>query len=545
MTDIIQESSLLSSSPLISRRGFLASLVAMGLPGFGLAQVVPPTDTLRIAAATEPTSFDPHFTYFGPNRQAHMPVFEPLVMYGADLALIPALATSWRATTGTRWEVMLRGGVRFHDGTPFDAEDVVFSIERVKRIPNSPSTLAVYTQAIKSIEVVGPLHLIIETRDTAPLLMQDLANIPIVSRRVSAQATTSTFDVGQGVVGTGPYAFVRWERGRKIEYAAFDAHWGGRPRWRRVEVAYVPDGASRVEALLRGNADLIDQVPPTAQSTIRQRGEANVLTVASNFVIFLHMDQFRKNSPYVTAKDGGAIQNPLLDVRVRKAVSLAIDRRAIVGRALGGAAEPAFQLMPAGFPGTISGAIGHERDLAQARRLLGEAGYPGGFRLVIHGTRGRYTNDVGVLEMIADNLRDIGIDAQAQSLPSNDFFARASSGLNGEPEFSMILVGWASVEPSGALKGLLATFDQRAGMGSSNRGRYSNREVDDLLGQSLRTVPNQERAELLALATRKAVLDDQGIVPLYFPVNAWGARKGLRFQPRVDSSTFPMDAVPE
>lgn len=531
----------LLASQRSSRRAFLGALASVGLPGVSLAQG---EDTLRIAAATEPSSFDPHFTYFGPNRQAHMPVFEPLAMYDADLSLKPALATGWRATAPTRWEIQLREGVRFHDGAPFDAEDVVFSLDRAQRIPNSPSTLGVYTQAIKSIAAPDRLRLLVETHGTAPLLMLDLANIPIISRRISAQASTASFDAGVGVVGTGPYRFVKWQRGRSIEYAAFAGHWGGRPHWSRVQVAHVPDGAARVEALLKGEVDFIDQVPPAALGSLRQRSDLGVMTVPSNFLIFLHMDQFRKISPHITAKDGSAIPNPLLDSRVRKAISLAIDRKEIVSRALGGAAEPAFQLLPSSFPGTIPGSVEYDRDLAQARQLLRESGHPDGFRLVIHGTKGRYSNDVGVIQMVAEQLRSIGIEAHSESLASADFFSRASSGLNGEPAFSMILVGWASVEPSGALKGLLATYDKRAGLGSSNRGRYSNREVDALLERALRTVDDSERASLLARATRIAVVDDQGIVPLYFPVNAWAARKGLRFVPRVDSSTFPMDITP-
>lgn len=523
------------------RRAFLGAFALAGLPGVSRAQA---GDTLRIAAATDPSSFDPHFTYFGPNRQAHMPVFEPLAMYGADLSLKPALATRWRAVTPTRWEIELRDGVRFHDGTAFDAEDVVFSLDRAQRIPNSPSTLGVYTRAIKSITAPERLKLVVDTHGTAPLLMQDLANIPIISRRVSAQATTASFDAGQGVIGTGPYRFVEWKRGRSIRYAHNPQHWSGQAPWRNVEVMHMPDGAARVEALLRGDVDFIDQVPPAAMDSLRNRPGIEVMTVPSNFLIFLHMDQFRKVSPHITAKDGSAIPNPLRDVRVRKAISLALDRKDLVERALGGAAEPAAQLLPASFPGTIAGLRDTGRDLVQARALMRDAGLADGFRLVIHGTKGRYTNDVGVIERVAQQLRVIGIETHTESLGSTEFFARASSGLNGEPAFSMILVGWASVEPSGALKGLLATYDQAAGLGSSNRGRYSNREVDALLERGLQTTDDAQRATLLARATRLAVVEEQGIVPLYFPVNAWAGRKGLRFAPRVDASTFPMDVAP-
>ena len=526
-----------------SRRAFLGTMVALTLPAGAKAQLQS-QEALRIATATEPSSFDPHFTYFGPNRQAHMPIFEPLAMYGADLTLKPALATTWRATSATTWEIILRSGVRFHDGSPFSAADVIFSLARARSIPNSPSTLGVYTQAIRNITASDPLRLVVETNGTAPLLMFDLANIPIASQRVSGQATTASFDAGVGVIGTGPYRFEAWQKGRSIRYSANDGYWGGRPSWKSVEVLHISDGAERVKELGAGAVDFMDQVPPALIAALKRRQDVNIMEVPSNFLIFLHMDQFRKISPFVTDKAGAPIANPLLDRRVRKAISLALDRDDIVSRALSGAAQPAFQLLPSSFAGTLSDIPPQPRDLVQARRLLADAGLPDGFRLTIHGTRGRYANDVAVVELVASQLQDIGIDARTESLPSNDFFAKASSGLNGEPAFSMIQVGWASVEPSGALKGLLASFDARAGMGSSNRGRYSNPEVDALLARALQTVNDQERASLLAQATRIAVVQDIGIVPLYFPVNAWAARKGLRFTPRVDSSTFPMDILP-
>lgn len=527
----------------LPRRTFLGAMAALAAHTAVEAQGLS-RQRLRIATATEPSSFDPHFTYFGPNRQAHMPVFEPLVMYAADLSLKPALATHWRATSATVWEITLRGDVRFHDGSPFSAQDVIFSLERARSIPNSPSTLGVYTQAIKRITAPDPLRLVVETNGTAPLLMFDLANIPIASQRVSGQASTASFDAGVGVIGTGPYRFENWQKGRSIQYAANDGYWGERPNWRSVDVLTIPDGAQRIKALADGVVDFIDQVPPARIASLKLQPGVSIMEVPSNFLIFLHMDQFRSTSPFVTDKSGAPIANPLRDVRVRKAISLALDRDEIVSRALSGAAQPAFQLLPSSFAGTVSDLPLQARDLGQARRLLADAGLPDGFRLTMHGTRGRYANDVAVIELVARQLQDIGIDARSESLPSNDFFAKASSGLNGEPAFSMIQVGWASVEPSGALKGLLATFDARAGMGSSNRGRYSNPEVDALLARALQTVNDHERARLLAQATRVAIVQDQGIVPLYFPVNAWAARKGLRFTPRVDASTFPMDVAP-
>ncbi|SFC63483.1 peptide/nickel transport system substrate-binding protein [Polaromonas sp. OV174] len=527
----------------MGRRGMLLSMASFAaLWGHGASAQSVDVQHLQIASATEPSAFDPHFQYFGPNRQAHMPVFEPLAMYGPQLDLQPALAKAWRATAENVWEIELRPQVLFHDGTPFTAQDVIFSLERATAMPNSPSSMGVYSQSIATITAVDDLTLRVETKGPSPLLIYDLANIPILSKRVSGMATTESFNAGVGVVGTGPFRFVAWTKGKSIRYEAFDRHWAGRSSWRSVEVVLKADGKDRVNALLTGNAQLIDQVPPSSIAGLRAAPGVSLSETASNFLLFLHMDQARPVTPYITDKQGGTIGNPLRDVRVRKAMSMAIDRASIVKSILQDSATAAAQLLPASFEGTLPDLQATPYDPAGALELLKAAGYPDGFRLVMHGTKGRYVNDEAVLQAIASGLKKVGIDAVPVSLSSNEFFARASSGSNGEPEFSVIQVGWASVEPSGALKGLLATSDKKSGFGSSNRGRYSNQAVDALLQKAIRTVNAGARARLLQQATQTAIVDDQGIIPLYYPNNTWATKAKVKFVPRVDSSTFPMDA---
>ena len=531
---------------LSNRRTFLTSVAAVAAlgPMNAHSQIARPR-ILSVGSTTEPNSFDPQFQYFGPNRQAHLPIFEPLTTFGPALELLPSLAVSWRAVDPTVWELRLRPGVLFQDGSAFSAEDVVFSLARAPTVPNSPSSMGVYTQAISKVVAVDALTLRIETKETAPLLMYDLANVPILSKKISLGATTASFDAGIGIVGTGPYRFVRWQKGVGIEYEAFAGHWGGRPAWDQVKVRLLADGAERVKSLLAHEVQLIDQVPPSQIQTLRSVPGVKLFETPSNFLLYLHMDQFRETSPYITDRAGRPIRNPLLDARVRRALSMAIDRSAITKTVLSGSAIPANQFLPSTFPGTIANLPATPFDPRVARELLTAAGYPDGFKLVIHGTRNRYANDVEVLQAIAKNLDQIGIEAQAISLPSNEFFARASGGKNGEPEFSVIQTGWASIEPSGALKGLMATSDKNSGAGSSNRGRYSNPKVDGLLKQALATVDDAKRGEVLQAATRLAISEDQGIIPLYFPTNTWAATRGVKFAARVDSSTLPMDAIAE
>lgn len=296
--------------------------------------------------------------------------------------------------------------------------------------------------------------------------------------------------------------------------------------------------------LLAGQVQLIDQVPPESIDKLRAAGGVKISRIPSNFLLYLHLDQARAVSPYATDHAGNPIRNPLLDVRARRAISSAIDRRTITAKLLLDSAVPANQLLPSTFEGTLGDLPEIAFDGRAARQLLTAAGFPEGFRLTLHGTRGRYPKDAEVLQAIAGNLRQIGIDARAVSLPSNEFFARASGNADREPEFSAIQVGWASVEPSGALKGILATIDKDSGFGSSNRGRYSNKKVDEVLGRALEAVEPLARAELLRTATRLAIVEDQAITPLYFPTNTWASHSSVIYQPRVDSSTFPSDALP-
>lgn len=527
----------------LDRRKFLfGGVVAAAWRPRLLGAAALPGVPLVMGCTTEPTSFDPLFQYFGPNRQAHFPIFEPLAAYDARLGVVPALAESWSLLDPTTWEFILREGVRFHDGTALEAQDVTFSLERASTVPNSPSTMGVYTQAIRHLTAPHRRAVRVSTKTVSPLLVRDLANIPIVSRRAASGLATADFDRGTGLIGTGPYRFGRWDKGQAITYEAFTPYWGSAPEWSTVTARLIPDGQERLRALRSGEVQLIDQVPPQEMARLLGDPATHVARVESNFVMYLHMDQFRDVTPSITDRSGRPIGNPLRDVRVRRALSKAIDRDAIVRDVLSGAASPASQFLPSTFAGTIADLGAERHDPGVARELLAAAGFADGFKMTIHGTKGRYPNDTAVLETIAQSFTKIGLGIDTVALPPTEFFTRASSGRDGLPEFSLILTGWSSVDPSGALKGLVTTFDKSTGAGSSNRGRYSNAKVDALLRDALATIEEDRRAALLREATRLAVVEDQAIIPLFYPTNIWASTGSLKYDPRVDGSTFPMDA---
>jgi len=287
--------------------------------------------------------------------------------------------------------------------------------------------------------------------------------------------------------------------------------------------------------------DLIEDAPTADIARLKNDPNVEVSQTVSRRVIYFHMDQFREETPYITAKDGAKIKNPLLDKRVRLALSKAINRNAIVERVMEGVAIPAGQLLADGFFGVSPNVKPPAYDPEGAKKLLAEAGYPNGFKMTIHGPNGRYTNDVKILEAVAQMFTRIGVETTIEALPPAVYFNRASTGANGLPEFSFILVGWGSDtgETSSPLKTLLGTFNKETGFGAANRGRYSNPELDKLIAQALATVDDAKRQDVLAKAVELA-MEDVGLIPTHYQINTWASKKGLKYEARADEYTLAM-----
>jgi peptide/nickel transport system substrate-binding protein len=494
---------------------------------------------LRIGLAAEPTAMDPHYHNLSPNNSLLSHVFESLVDQDERQRLKPGLAESWKAIDDTTWEFKLRRNVRFHDGTPFTADDVVFSFERAPNVEGSPGSFGVYARG-KTFVKVDDHTLHVKTAAPYPLMPNDVSQIFIVSRKHGQGAKTPDYNSGKAAVGTGAFRSVEYTPGNRIVLQRNDNYWGPRPQWTRVVFRGIKSSPSRVAALLAGDVDMIEQVPATDMARLRSDPKLTIAEIVSNRIIYLHLDHFRDDSPFVRSKDGGPIKNPLRDRRVRQAISKAIDRDAIVSRVMEGLAIKAGQLLPEGFFGVSPKLKPLAYDPEGAKKLLAEAGVPNGFRLTIHSPNDRYPNDAKTAEAIGQMLSRIGIDTQVVTMTQSVFFRDASSGgPDKTPKFSLILVGWGSGtgETSSPLKSLLATFDPQKGMGTANRGRYSNTEVDRLIGQALATVDDGKRQDLLARAAETAI-EDGGIIPLHYIVNTWALRRGFAYKPRADEYTL-------
>ena len=498
-------------------------------------------ETLTIGLKGEPTSLDPHFHNVSANNMQAIYVFDKLIRQDSRQKLKPGLAVSWKPVTDNTWEFKLREGVTFHDGSPFTAEDVKFTIERIPNVPNSPSSFTAMVNAVDNIEIVDPYTIRFHTEKPAPLLPRNFAAFTIVSKKFAEGAATADFNSGKAAIGTGPYQLVEWKRGDSIVYKRNEKYWGEKQPWDTIIAKPITNDGTRVAALKSGDVDLINFVPPADVQHLEKDPKLTLSKSPSTRLIYLHLDSSREFTPMVTGNNGEKIKNPMLDSRVRKAISKAINRKAIVARIMDGLAVPASQMVPDGYEGTSTKLTPEEYDPKGAKALLAEAGYPEGFKITIHGPNDRYVNDGDIAQAIAQMLTKVGIKTEVNTMPKSVYFGKASA-----LEFSLMLVGWATDtgEQSNCIAALLHTYDKEKGFGASNRGRYSNPQVDSLLEEALVTVDPDKHNALIIKATEIGI-GDTGIVPVHYQVNVWGMKKGLMYNGRTDGYTLPREIALE
>lgn len=490
-------------------------------------------NTLRIGIAGQITSLDPHYVDLAPNNMLAEHIFDKLVRRNENSSLQLSLAESWRIIDPTTWEFILRKNVRFHDGSRFSAEDVVASLERVQQIKDSPGPFSTYLRAIQSVQIMDQHRLRIKTHSPYPLLLNDLSTLIILPKRLT-HSTTQELDSGKNIIGSGPYKFVSWRNRDHIELVRNEQYWGDKPHWQRIIIRVISDNELRVQALIRTEVDVIDSVPPQSLARIAEHRHAKTVSKASGRLIFLHLDTQREITPFINDGEGRPIPNPLRDARVRRALSLAVDRHQLQNEILNGLAAPTRNLVPPGL-------LGHSPDLVPdsfnpnaAKRLLAEAGHADGFSIVLHGPNNRYLNDVQVLRAVAQMWQQLGLNVRVEVMPMRDLLARGA-----KREFSVNLLGWNAVtgDASSPLRALLMTKDIQQGSGSFNWGGYHNPQMDALVDQALSTIDLKRRISLLQQASKVAMLDD-ALIPLYHPVTVWAMHRDLHYTPRSDEYTL-------
>ena len=427
-------------------------------------------------------------------------VYDSLVEQEADLRLVPGLAQSWETPDDNTWVFRLREGVTLHDGRVLDAPLVAAALQRAQHDPDSRT--AVEGHVVRTIDAMDARTLVVKT-----------------IRPVASPAFATSFlwiDCHGEPCGTGAYRVESWSRGGDVSLVAFDRHWRGRPAVGRLRFQVLPEEEARVAALREGRAHLAMDPPAAALPALLSASDLTTASRPGLRVIFLGLR--------VRARHGES--EPLADLRVRRALSLAIDRAALVKDALGGEAEIANQLVSPEVFGYAQALEPLAHDPATARALLAEAGATG-TRLELHYAAQKYRAIAAVADGVARDLGAVGITVEPRPWDPAEFSARHARG-----EFRLWLRGWMTVRHAGlSYDYLLRT---RAGvMGGENVGGYSDPTVDDALERAEGLQNDRARRQLFSYAAYRAH-DALPYLPLYRQNDLYAASRTIVFRPRLD-----------
>ncbi len=512
---------------LLGTTAVLASL-AVGLPATA--------ETLRFAYQADVNTLDPHGLNetFTLGYQGN--IYEGLTRRGPDLSIEPSLATDWEMIEPTRWRFHLREGVTFHDGSPFTADDVVFSAERTRA---EGSDLRTRLAGVVEVIAVDDLTVDFVTAEPNPILHAEWDTWFIMSRAWAeandATRPTSVADqtgafAHMNANGTGPFMITAREADIRT-VAVPNPDWWDTAEHNLTEVVFQPiaSDSTRIAALLSGEMDMVYPVPIQDVPRVDATAGVTALTGPELRTIFLGLDQDRDELLHSSVTG----TNPFQDRRVRLAMYQAIDIDAIVERIMRGQATPAATMVAPGIQGFPEDLQRHPFDPEAAKTLLAEAGYPDGFSVTLDCPNDRYVNDEAVCQAIVGMLARIGIEVDLLAQTRSVYFAKvlAQAGF----DTSMYLLGWTpgSFDSWNALYNLVHTRTED-GAGAFNLGGYSNPEIDALTARILTETDLEARAAMIAEAWQ-ILHEDVGYLPLHQQALAWGITDGLEVAQRADN----------
>ncbi len=512
------------------RRSLLAAATALTL---GAAPAT--AETLRFAYQTDVNTLDPH----GLNETFTLGfqgnIYEGLTRRAPDLAIEPSLATHWELLEPTRWRFHLRQGVTFHDGSPFTADDVVFSAERTlaegsdlrTRLAGVVEVIAVDEHTVDFVtEVPNPvLH---AEWDTWYIMDREWAEANGATRPTNVADQGGAF-AHRHANGTGPFMLERRDADVRTT-AVVNPNWWDTPEHNLTEVVFQPiaSDSTRVAALLSGEMDMVFPVPIQDVPRVDSTDGVNALTGPELRTIFLGLDQDRDELLHSSVR--GA--NPFTDRRVRQAMYQAIDMDAIVTHVMRGQATAATTMVAPGVQGFPEDLRRHPFDPETAKALLAEAGYPGGFAVTLDCTNDRYVNDEAICQALVGMLARIGIRVDLLAQTRSLYFAKVLA--QGGYDTSLYMLGWTpgSFDSWNALYNLVHSRTPD-GAGAFNLGGYANPEIDALTADILTETDLDARTALIHRAWR-VLHDDAGYIPLHQQALAWGVRDGVSVAQRAD-----------
>ncbi|UVK55750.1 ABC transporter substrate-binding protein [Mesorhizobium sp. AR02] len=524
-----------------------ATLAAMLL---GASANAAGAETLRFAAQGDITSLDPYVIDETFTSGFLGNIYEGLVRRAADLSIQPALAESWEMVEPTRWRFHLRKGVKFHDGSPFTADDVLFSAERVRGGGSDlKNRLSPDTKVVK----VDDYTVDFITAKPNPIIHYQWGNWYMMSKawaekhgdagpQKSGSGQESYANLNEN--GTGPFVLKSRELGIKTTLAANPDWWGNATREDNVtDVVFtpIPNSATRVAALLSGEMDVIFPVPVQDVDRIKANPGTSMIVGPELRTVYIFMDQFRDELLYSNIKG----KNPLKDHRVREALYRAIDIEAIKSKVMRGMSTPSALMVAPGINGSSPDFTRIAYDPQKSKALLAKAGYPDGFEIGLDCPNDRYVNDEAICLAVTNMFAKVGVKVKLNAQTKSKFFDKV---LSPKLDFSLGLIGstppsfdsWAPLNslhqcprltPQSAI---WAESDRdKINAGKSNYGGYCNPEVDKLADQVLAETDPDKRNALIKAAW-KITTDDIAYLPLHQQWIAWGVRNGVTLKQRAD-----------
>jgi peptide/nickel transport system substrate-binding protein len=511
-------------------------VVAAGLfVAAGLTCAAASAQTLRWSSQGDPQTMDPHAQNELLTNNLNGQVYETLVNRNRKLEIAPVLATEWQQISPLQWRFKLRPNVRFHDGSAFTVDDVLFSMQRAR---DGNSDVRVYATALGEPKKVDVLTVEFVLKAVNPVFLQHLSTVPIMSRAwaeknnaarpldaKNRQEGFATFNAN----GTGPYKLTLRQPDVKTVYQRNEAWWGkfeGNVR----EVVYTPiksDG-TRIAALISGEVDFVLDPAPQDLPRLRNTPGVKVIDGPENRIVFIGMDQGRDELLYGSVKG----KNPFKDLRVRRALYQAIDIETIRSRLMRGQSLPTGGMTPspagAYYDAELERRLPYDLDVA--KKQLSDAGYPQGFEVTLDCPNNRYINDEEICQTLASMWAKLGVKVRVNAMPRSTYFPKLQ-----RVDTSMYLLGWGGsiTDAETTLTPLLRTRGDN-GVGSWNFGQVSNAKLDEFAAASSREADPVKREQFVKAAL-KVQQDEVLSLPLHRQVIPWAARQNVDVVHRADN----------
>ena len=499
------------------------------------------SQTLRYANQGDLKSLDPYTLRETTTIAHHAHVYEGLVTRDKNLKIVPALAESWETPEPTRWRFHLRQNVKFHNGDPFTADDVIFSADRV-RATGSNFTTVVPTEA-KFVKVDDhTVDVVLKTPN--PILITQWDGWYIMDKKwceehnavapTPASATTPSY-ASLHENGTGPFVIESHQPGVKTVFKV-NPNWWGKPEHNLKEIVFTPisSDATRVAALLSGEVDVIEPVPIQDIARVNASGNAKVMTGPELRTIFLGMDQTRDELLYSNVKG----KNPFKDVRVREAFYKAIDIDLIKNRVMRGLSTPSALMIAPQLFALSKDFTRPKFDPDGAKKLLTEAGYPDGFEVTMDCPNDRYVNDAAICQAVVGMLARIGVKIDLLAQPKQQYFAKVLKP--GGFKTSFYLLGWtpATMDSQNVLNDIMGCRDDpKSSRGEANLGGYCDKKLDALADQVLLETDTGKRDQLIKQAFEIG-MKDWAYIPLHQQSLAWGVSNKVKLTQRADNQVL-------